>query len=313
MSFIWNPPDLLLQFAEYKALSQQVADCLVSQQNSFKEGARVLTCAHELWKVKDNHADSVFSTWFCKHQQCPLCQWRKSLRWQRRVHSLLDHHPRLLEGKWLYLTLTSGDCEINSVRYTVKQMLDAFRRLSMRRFWADNVVGGIRFVEVSESVKGSELARPHLHCLLWVRPSMYQGKNYMREALWSSEWQSCLFGPFAPQLDVQRLQAGSEDMHSQLLRTVAYSTKARIQLPMKEWLLEVNVQMKGLRLVEPFGELRYVLMDIKRREKYGLLQEDRLPFGRGGLVLNRWDPVSQSYSEMSQDSGFFDSMGETTL
>ncbi|WP_288993047.1 protein rep [uncultured Marinobacter sp.] len=80
-------------------------------------------------------------------RSCPICQWGKALKHCRKIHRMLDDYPSLLQGKWIYLTLTVRNCEVDDLRATIEYMNQAFRRMMNRDFWKRHVLGGIRFTE----------------------------------------------------------------------------------------------------------------------------------------------------------------------
>lgn len=85
---------------------------------------------------------------FCHVRLCPVCQWRRALKYQAIVYRSL---PRLMadypESRFLFLTLTIKNCSIDHLRYTLKVMAQAWQRLTQLQVWP--AIGWVRGVEIT--------------------------------------------------------------------------------------------------------------------------------------------------------------------
>lgn len=71
---------------------------------------------------------------FCRVRHCPVCQWRRSLRWKAKAYQAL---PKVVEDypkyRWLFLTLTIKNCELTELRNTLDYVNKSFKRLTERK------------------------------------------------------------------------------------------------------------------------------------------------------------------------------------
>src|SRR5690554_6864936 len=138
-----NQDSLLGNIAEMKRRAELVGYSLLNSPSTEDAGRRILNCAAEVGlSPETNQRHRVFA-YYCKHRQCPICEWRRSQRTCAEMHQLFDHKPDLADGKWIYLTLTVRNCSTQNLRETLDRMTKAFQRLTRRNFWQHNVMGAI--------------------------------------------------------------------------------------------------------------------------------------------------------------------------
>lgn len=209
---------------------------------------------------------------FCRVRHCPVCQWRRSLMWQARFFQSL---PKLAEAhtgaRWLFLTLTVRNCEIEALGSTLEAMNAAWQRL-IKRAEFKPVLGWVRTTEVTRGADGS--AHPHFHALVMVPPSWFT-RHYVKQARWVELWASCMRLDYAPVVDVRAVKprptkAGQtpQDAMGQALQgavaeTLKYSTKPSDMVADDAWFLELTRQTHKRRFVASGGVLKDVLQEDK--------------------------------------------------
>ena len=261
-------------FERLKQRSLEVADLFDQQPNTRHYAQQIRQCTEYL------RLDNLYSvrSWYCKHRHCPICQSRKLLRWRFRFQEVLDLvHQRAPKACWLYLTLTTPNRPVTELREHLTDMTQAFTRLTRRSFWKKNISGFIRFTEVTQDLQQPDYAHPHFHCLLLVRPSMYNGKDYVSVAQWQAYWAEALGVDYDPVVDCQRLSRGSsEDIQQHCMDKFSYSMKPREELPDSKWFLTMVEQTKGVRVITPGGVLRaFLSMETKQDEREELIAEKK--------------------------------------
>lgn len=286
--------------SQLKLSAQEVAGHFLANSNTLSDGMRILECANRLRTYSDESHKLFFDTWYCKHRSCPICQWRKSLRYCSKIHRTLDQNPSLLRDKWVYLTLTVRNCDVNDLRATIEYMNQAFRRLMNRDFWKRHVHGGIRFVEVTEKFLDHggadyQSVHPHFHCLLRVSPSMHAGVNYVSQMQWAEEWQQALQVHYLPIVNLQRMAGEEQDLRNKIVTATRYSMKPRVNTQARSLFLEAARQMRGLRLQEPFGDIRMLFTNLDDEMPHDAAQgHEEIRKGHNPLV-HFWDDSSGGY------------------
>lgn len=115
-------------------------------------------------------------TWFCRVPLCPTCLWRKCLKQRAKVLNtlplLLNNYPK---SKFLYLTLTARNCELEDLRSTVNKLNTAWNKLTKRKEFS--IQGWLKVLETTRNSIDNTL-HSHFHCLLMVSPKYFvQFKN----------------------------------------------------------------------------------------------------------------------------------------
>ena len=233
--------------AEFEQYAQRVADC--SQLLEFKLAAG----NGGLMSLK------LAGARFCRVRHCPVCQWRRSLRWKAKAHKVL---PQVIEKypkyRWLFLTLTVKNVPITELRETLQHMNKSYQRMVQRKMWPAE--GWLRSTEVTRGRHGS--AHPHFHSLLLVRPSFFS-HNYIRQDQWADLWCSCARLDYTPIVDARAVKQGKQPM--QLIpELLKYCVKESDLVVDREWFLELTRQMFKLRCISTGGVLKQYLKALEQ-------------------------------------------------
>jgi len=240
---------------------------------------------------------------FCRVRHCPVCQWRRSLMWQARfLKALPAIEAAYPTARWLFLTLTVRNCEVSSLRRTLRSMNEAWHRLIKRPEFADNVQGWVRATEVTRGQDDS--AHPHFHCLLMVKPS-YFGKGYVTQSRWAELWRQCMRVNYQPIVDIRAVRArhgapGEKPLRQALAETMKYAVKPSDMEG--EWLIELTRQVHKLRFLASGGVLKSVLRESDECERDLLLAGED---GGGGdpVMFFDWRRAIRRYVESPTTRG----------
>lgn len=72
-------------------------------------------------------------TWFCKNKLCPICNWRRSMKYAWQTEQIVNEAIiRESKGRFLFLTLTIKNVEGQDLEKTMKGLTKAFDRLFRR-------------------------------------------------------------------------------------------------------------------------------------------------------------------------------------
>lgn len=232
---------------------------------------------------------------FCRVRHCPVCQWRRSLMWQARFY---DSLPAILESspsaRWVFLTLTVRNVPISDLRESITGMNKAWQRLIKRSEFAGNVLGWIRTTEVTRGKDDS--AHPHFHCLMMVRPSYFNGKNYITQARWTELWQETARLNYVPVVDVRAVKPKGKNRLATLQGAVSETLKYAVKPSdmADEWLLELTRQVHKLRFIASGGALKNALREGDETNDDLLLKDSpELPEDDKPSLYFDWD--SQHY------------------
>ena len=204
----------------------------------------------------------LFGASFCRTPRCPVCQWRRSLKWKgrtlRALPLVVSDYPR---HRWLFLTLTQKNCLVTELRNTVTEMNKSFVRLTKQKKWYVN--GWIKSLEVTRGIDGS--AHPHFHCLLMVSPS-YFGVNYINQEEWTGLWQRAARLDYEPQVYIRAISKRQNPIVL-IPEILKYSLKESDLYKSKEFLLGVTRQLYKMRCVSVGGVLRQYFKKIEEESE----------------------------------------------
>jgi plasmid rolling circle replication initiator protein Rep len=174
---------------------------------------------------------------FCKVPLCPTCTWRRSLKWRAKALEILpliqESHPT---ARWLFLTLTIKNCDLQYLRETIKHLNASFNRLSKQarfpflglvksvevtRAWdcfdafSGEFLGrhGTKWVDEQKHKEGKVLrleqtteVHPHLHVVGIVNSGYFKGENYINQKEWSENWKNALRVEYTPIVNVKAVK-----------------------------------------------------------------------------------------------------------
>lgn len=259
----------LYQGTEYNCYAIRIAQCTCQLVFAFQVDDAGL-CKLKLQAAK-----------FCRVRLCPVCQDRRSMMWRGKTFKML---PKVLEdypkARFIFLTLTVKNCQLDELRATLSLMHNAWTKLVKRKEFLV-VQGWIRAVEVTRAA--DNLAHPHYHCLLMVRPSYFSGHTYVTQNQWSQAWQSCLEVNYAPIVDVRAVKPSSKGVPEDeqklavmaaIVEVIKYTTKPSDIVDRevragetvdtgKDWLIELTRQLHHVRAIATGGVLKKYLKSLE--------------------------------------------------
>jgi plasmid rolling circle replication initiator protein Rep len=195
---------------------------------------------------------------FCRVRWCPVCQWRRALMWKSKAAKIL---PLVLAAypkhRWLFVTLTVKNCQLQDLRSTINHLNKSYERLSkLNAFPAD---GWLKAVEVTRSKNGT--AHPHLHIIMMVKPS-YFGVGYLSTEKWVSLWRKSLRVDYDPVIHIKAIK-GSVTSPTMLSEVIKYQVKESDLIVDKDWFIELTKQLHKTRAISSGGILKEYLKELE--------------------------------------------------
>jgi plasmid rolling circle replication initiator protein Rep len=237
-----------------RSLTQSVEQIFYGsdEPNLNKQAKRLKECSSLLlYSLREDNTIKLKRARFCKVRTCPVCGWRRSKMWQARMFEAL---PEFSNFRWLLLTLTVKNCDLENLKETIKAMQQAWSRLRKRKMFASAVVGYVKSLEITRSETGQ--AHPHFHVMLLVKPSYFK-HNYIKKADWSSEWQDCMKLDYEPVCDIRAItDKKGKGIGGAVLEVLKYETKSADLVKHPEFLQQLALQLKGTRAIELGGLIK---------------------------------------------------------
>lgn len=160
--------------------------------------------------------------------------------------------------RWLFVTLTVRNCQVDELRSTISHMNKSFERLSnLKAFPAD---GFLRTVEVTRSKDST--AHPHFHILMMVKSS-YFGADYLSLEKWKSMWQKSLRIDYSPEIDVKALKDKGVNFSAMLSEVIKYQVKESDLIKDRDWFIELTNQLYKTKAISSGGILKEYLKELE--------------------------------------------------
>ncbi|KAA0068231.1 replication protein, partial (plasmid) [Rhodanobacter sp. T12-5] len=105
---------------------------------------------------------------------------------------------------WIFLTLTVRNIEGEALKPTISDMMKGWNRLFGYKRVKTATLGYFRALEITKNHE-ADTYHPHFHVLLPVKRN-YFGKNYIKQAEWTSLWKRAMKLDYTPIVDIRRVK-----------------------------------------------------------------------------------------------------------
>ena len=201
---------------------------------------------------------------FCRVRHCPICQWRKTKRWQAiALRNLPIIKRELPKHRWLFLTLTVKNCKFEFLKETIEHLNKSFRKLV--KFKSFPAEGWIKSLEVTINQK-TNTVHPHFHVMLLVPPKYFNSSLiYMNQEDWKTAWKKAAKLDYEPMVNVKAIKLNQEDKH--VAEALKYTVKPDHLFKInKEQLLKLTTQLNGIHAINKGGILREYLRNVGKED-----------------------------------------------
>ena len=84
----------------------------------------VYQCAEVLrFQEQEDKSLKLHQAWFCKNRLCPICNWRRSMKYSVQLFKMIDKAIQIYpKSKFIFLTLTCRNCEGDELKETLSAM-----------------------------------------------------------------------------------------------------------------------------------------------------------------------------------------------
>lgn len=192
--------------------------------------SRVSQCADVLrFAITDTGHLKLKQTWFCKSRLCPMCAWRRSIKYAVDTSKIIEEAvKREPKGRWLFLTLTTKNTtNANDLSDEIKEYSVALRKMLRGKALKDTVLGFSRGIEVTVN-KENGTYNQHMHVLLFVKSTYFVRGNYLSQTKWVQLWRKAMKLDYDPRVDVRAMKGDNADERfKSVLEVAKYPVKSR--------------------------------------------------------------------------------------
>jgi plasmid rolling circle replication initiator protein Rep len=240
---------------EKKSLRMKDCSSYMLFEQSLQTGARRLSVAN-----------------FCRIRLCPMCEWRKSLKAFRQVSETMD--VALYRNKNLvplFLSLTVKNATGDKLPDALTQMTKAWNKLKAHQKFKRVVKGWFRAIEITYNKK-ADTYHPHLHAIILVDQSYFEGKDYIHTTEWVRRWKLALGVDYNPICDIRKVKmSDGDDRYKSIAEISKYAVKdADYIFPSKKMMDKVvgvlSVALHNRRLFALGGLLKTIAVELKNED-----------------------------------------------
>lgn len=190
---------------------------------------------------------------FCRVRGCPMCFWRRSLKWRCRAAKGIE--KMLVDYKnisFLFLTLTIRNPPLDKMRDSLNQMREAFMRMSTPYKLSKNRSEGnknwhaLGFVRNSEVTYNAEAntCHPHFHIMLAMPNEYFSKKNnyYLQQSDWAAMWKHYMKCDYDPVVDIRQVKGNYKMIIPEIFK---YGAKGSDLLASQDFAIAYMQQLKG--------------------------------------------------------------------
>lgn len=212
-----------------------------------KKSERMKQCAQWLaFRRKEDGTMKLHDARFCRVRLCPICQWRRSLKTFAQMSQVLDIASA--DGyQFIFLTLTLRNCSSDALSDELTHILLSFNRLMKYKDVQKAVKGFYRGCEVTHNIRTDEY-HPHLHVILAVKKTYFNGQTYISHDKWVLLWQRALQVDYTPIVYVEKCYGG----HKRVAEACKYAVKPEDIINFNDW----DMTVETLRVLDKALENR---------------------------------------------------------
>lgn len=235
---------------------------------NLKKANNVLDCGSALWFNLKEHittkerALKLESMFTCKDRFCPFCNWRRQLKYSKMIY---NHIKALEEDKklrYIFLTLTVKNCELDDLRSTVNAMSRSFSNMTKTVRFKNSILGFLRVLEFTVQKDNANMMHPHFHILLAVSSGYFDTKKgkYINSKEWSAMWAKALKVDYTPVVDVRIVRPNkTKNANASVVAEMSKYPMKDTDIRRVKDFENLTKQLKGIRNINAGGILKGIL------------------------------------------------------
>lgn len=260
------------------ALFKSIADDNTCQRYA----ERIKDCSGLLqFGLIDDGRIKLKSARFCRVRACPICVFRRSLMYQARIFEALPGIRQAYpNNRYIFLTLTLRNCEIDEVASTLNHLNKSWKRFINRKAFPASATdtGWIKSIEYTRSKDDS--VNIHAHVLLSTKTTFFKSSHYLTHKAWQKLWKESLRVDYDPQIHVKAIKPNNKAIIDSGLDPLAFAVREVIKYTVKgsdlagygqtkkdaQWLHVTQQQLHHKRVIAFGGLFKQALKDIDKNE-----------------------------------------------
>ena len=279
------------KWREKKRLSLLYAEYL--KILGYRKANNVKQCGDTIYFVRDDHGNlHVNEAWFCHSRLCPLCSWRRAIKYSANLCNMLEcalnEQPH---AAFLFLTLTEQNCLGSELHNRLKLMTKGFHDLTQYQKVKKNLLGYIRSTEVTVN-NTTQMYHPHLHANLMVKSTYFSGKNnYVSQRQWSQLYQRARKLTYVPIVNIQAIRPNYQKNKNSILAAAQEIAKYQVKA---QDIITGNID-RDLHIIEDLEEALYGTRSIAFSKSFKKLNNFEKRQHQRNEIQATWSLSNENY------------------
>lgn len=195
------------------------------KENQQRTAENITHCAEYIGMTEINGITRVVKADFCRERICSVCAWRRQAKFVAQMSPILAELER--DYKFLFLTLTIKNCNLQDLKQTIDIMLKGYDRLLKRRKVKKAFKGCIRSLEITHNKKDDTL-HPHLHILVAVKQEYFTDTElYIPHSEIKQIWGEVIGAEYDPFCFIEAVK--DDEIGKAKIETLKYALKPTIE------------------------------------------------------------------------------------
>jgi len=235
-----------------------------------KKANQILSCGEDLYFHLKEHVQTkerklkLAEMYTCKDRFCPFCNWRRQMKYSKLIYEYLNKLQEQKKLRYIFLTLTVKNCNIDDLRATIQHMNRSFNRMTKTVKWKNSILGFLRVLEYTVQKDDNNMIHPHFHILLAVEPQYFDTKKnkYLTKNDFSQMWQKALKVDYEPVVDIRIIKPNFKKNRSADASIIAEMCKYPLKdtdISKIENFEKFVLQLKNIRNINAGGILKGIL------------------------------------------------------
>lgn len=196
-------------------------------------GKRMSLCADTLFfrTPANGHRMTLDSAKFCRARLCPICQWRRALKYAGQAYKVTQYLARQRAEQhskpysWIMMTFTLRNVPGKELSAGLNMITDGWRKMSRTKAWKQAIRGSMRSIEITYNNSRNDYHH-HMHVMAAVLPSYFSSRYYIAQDQWRTMWREACGVNYDPQCEVHKVrQRGAANIEGMLWAAIAETMK----------------------------------------------------------------------------------------
>lgn len=159
---------------------------------------------------------------FCKDRLCPICNWRRSLKFRHQMSSILKAMEKQnLYGRPLLIAFSINNIIASGLNTRFGEMGRGFANLLKHTNVRKHCIGAARVMWLKYNT-GNGTYGTHMQCLFWIKPGYFT--DPIPKEKWAQMFRSAAFLPVMPEADICEESAFSLGMPETNTDSIEYDS-----------------------------------------------------------------------------------------